>query len=680
LGHYRLGVDVGGTFTDFAAVDTDSGDLVVLKVPTTPADPAEAVVTGVDVLASEHGIPPASIEWFVHGTTLALNTILERNGARVGLLITEGFPDILILRRLRLDNPSNLYSEVPRPLIPRTDVAEVRERIHADGSVETPLDEAGLIEGAQRLVDHGVQALVVSFLHSYRNDEHERAARAILSERFPDLYICTSSEIWPQQREYERTLLSVMNAYVGRRMKTYFGRLTGGLQARDLASPVFSTRSNGGILTADSASELPVTTLLSGPAAGAIGAMYLARQAGHNQIVTLDMGGTSADVAVMDGEPAYSTENRIGDFPVIMPAIDVSSIGAGGGSIAWVDRFGVLKVGPQSAGADPGPACYDRGGTEATVTDAYAVLGIIDPDAFLGGTMRLNRQRAEEVVGALAERMGQSLQATAAAILDVASANMEAEFLPLMARHGVDATTFTLLPFGGAGPTHAFLLARQLGIRRVLVPLYPGALSAIGCLVADVRADFVQTLYRPLAGLGASDLNDAYGRLAGQARDWLDAQRSPIEDVELIYSADMRYAGQSFEIEVRAPHHEGRVDPAELRAAFDRQYELVYFTSDPEAPAEIVNARVQIAGRTPKPAMRISNGAAGVQGDPPSRRTVYLDGATREVDVYQRRALAPGQALSGPCVVEQYDTTVFVPSEFMLTVDVHGNLIGEANS
>jgi N-methylhydantoinase A len=680
LGHYRLGVDVGGTFTDFAAVDTDSGNLIVLKVPTTPADPADALFTGVDALAAQHDIPTSSINWFVHGTTLALNTILERNGARVGLLITEGFPDILILRRLRLDNPSNLYSEVPKPLIPRADVAEVHERIRADGSIETPLDEAGLLDAARRLVDRGVQSLVISFLHSYRNDAHERAARALLAERYPDLYICASSEIWPQQREYERTLLSVMNAYVGRRMKTYFERLTDGLTSRDLASPVFSTRSNGGILTASSAGELPVTTLLSGPAAGAIGAMYLARQAGLDQIVTLDMGGTSADVAVMDGEPAYSTENRIGDFPVIMPAIDVSSIGAGGGSIAWVDRFGVLKVGPQSAGADPGPACYDRGGTEATVTDAYVTLGIVDPNAFLGGTMRLNRQRAEDAVGALAARMGQSLHATAAAILDVASANMEAEFLPLMARHGVDATTFTLLPFGGAGPTHAFLLARQLGIRRVLAPLYPGALSAIGCLVADLRADFVQTLYRSLGSLTSDDLNHAYGRLADQARAWLDDQRSPIEDIELIYTADMRYAGQSFEIEVRAPSVDGRVEIDSLRAAFDVQYEAIYFTSDPDAPVEIVNARVQIAGRTPKPAMRIANGASESRALPPARRAVYLDGETQQVDVYQRGALRPGDVLPGPCVVEQYDTTVFVPPEYTLSVDRFGNLIGEATS
>jgi N-methylhydantoinase A len=379
---YRLGVDVGGTFTDFALVDHEVGNLSILKVPTTPAHPADAILNGIQALVDRDGLNPESIQQFVHGTTLALNTILERKGVSVGLLITEGFGDVLQLRRLRLDDPSNLNSEVPQALISRADVAEVRERMRSDGEIYEPLDIDSLLNAAETLVVRGAQALVISFLHSYRNPVHEDQAFAVISERYPELYICTSSSIWPQQREYERTLLSVMNAYVGRRLSDYFGELTNRLSELGVPSRVFSTRSNGGILTAGSAAQTPVVTLLSGPAAGVIGAAYLARQAGFDEVVTLDMGGTSADVSIVDGQASYSTENKVGDYPVIMPAIDISSIGAGGGSIAWVDRFGVLKVGPQSAGAEPGPACYDNGGTDATVTDAYLVLGIIDPDHF----------------------------------------------------------------------------------------------------------------------------------------------------------------------------------------------------------------------------------------------------------------------------------------------------------
>lgn len=678
LHRYRLGVDVGGTFTDFALADTSTAQFMILKVPTTPQHPSSAILNGVGELTAAGKLDVAQIDQFVHGTTLALNTILERKGAQVGLLVTRGFRDVLQLRRLRLEDPSNLNSDVPEPLIPRSAVAEVDERMRADGSVETPLDPAQLLAAAGRLVARGAQALVISFLHSYRNPAHEEQARALVTERYPDLYVCTSSEIWPQQREYERTLLSVMNAYLGRRMRDYFVDLTGEMSELGLPGPIFSTRSNGGILTATSAAATPVVTLLSGPAAGVIGAAHLARQAGLERIVTLDMGGTSADVAVVDGQPGYSTENRVGDYPVIMPTIAISSIGAGGGSIAWTDKFRVLKVGPQSSGAEPGPACYDRGGIEPAVTDAYLLLGIIDPDHFLGGTMRLNRARAEEAVGRIAEQIGRPLLETAAAIIDVATANMEAQFLPLMARQGVDPTQFTLVPYGGAGPTHAFLLARQVGIRRVMVPPTPGALSALGCLVADLRADFVSTLYSPLADLSDEQLSEAYSTLVTQAEEWLRSQEVEVESVELIHSADVRYVGQSFEITTTLPTA-GAHSRAELAEQFHRQYEQIYHYADRTAPVELVNIRVQIVGVTKKPDLHSVMAAdPSPNGAAPARRPVYLDGQMVDVAVYNRAELAPGQTVAGPCVIEQYDTTVFVPTEFVVRVDRFGNLIGEA--
>ena len=674
---YRLGIDVGGTFTDFALVDQEAGELAILKVPSTPTEPSAAIMGGIDELASRDGLDPAAIQQFTHGTTLALNTILERKGAQVGLLITAGFVDVLLLRRLRLSDPSNLNSEVPQPLIGRSSVAEVRERMRANGSVEEPLDEHSLIEAADRLVAGGAEALVISFLHSYRNPAHEVRAQSLLQGRYPDLYVCTSSGIWPQQREYERTLLSVMNAYIGRRLVNYFGELTTQLEALGMPSRVLSTRSNGGVLTATSAAETPIVTLLSGPAAGVIGAAYLAQQAGIDQVVTLDMGGTSADVAIVDGQPGTSTDNTVGDYPVILPAIDVSSIGAGGGSIAWIDRSGVLKVGPQSAGAVPGPACYDAGGTDATVTDAYLVLGIIDPEHFLGGTMRLNRPAGEQAVGTLAQHLGMSLEETAEAIIRVATANMEAQFLPLMARHGVDATRFVLLPYGGAGPPHAFLLARQVGIRKVLVPPAPGALSALGCLVADLRADFVQTLHLPLAEIDDLQLAEAYATLTERAEAWLAEQGMRVEEVRVIAGADMRYVGQSFEIATRFDLTDGRIRASGMADEFHRQYAEIYHASDPGASVEVINIRVQIIGVTSKPPISFSALSNGKQPPGESRRKVYLDGQTLDVNVYERDALPAGTVLPGPCIIQQYDSTVFVPGEFTLTIDARGNLIGE---
>ncbi len=683
MGRYRLGVDIGGTFTDFLLMDEDSGGYRLVKIASTPDHPSRAIIEGLERLTSDYGINPSEIVSFVHGTTLAVNTLIQRSGAKVGLLVTEGYRDILELRRLRLEDPSQLYSDKPEPLARRRDVREIRERLLVDGSEYIPLDLDGVEHAARELLATGVETLAISFLHSYRNPAHEAAAKARVKAIFPEVYVCTSSEIWPQFREYERTLVAVMNAHIGQRMEEYFTSLEQELRAAGMTTPIYSTKSNGGIMTAASAAKVPVETLLSGPASGVIGAAAVATQSGHPRVVTFDMGGTSADVAVIDGDVSYSTEGHVGEFPVTMPTVDVSSIGAGGGSVAWIDAEGVLKVGPRSVGSSPGPACYGRGGTEATVTDAYVELGIIDPAHFLGGELTLRPELAHAALETIGEKLGCDAQQAARYVLNVATANMYAEFIPLMARKGVDARDFSLLAFGGAGPTHAFMLAREVSIDRVIVPPTPGVLCALGCLMADFRSDFIRTVYVRVIELQPGELEARFNEIEREARDWLREQNvdegSDITDVHLVRTADMRYRGQSFELTVPVPVNlSTSTGVDQLLDGFHQYYEQIYGHSDRVAETEIISVRVQAVGRTAKPNLGTVDVLTGSPAAPsPSGvRTVRLARPAWEVPVYERDMLKPGMVFSGPCIIEQYDSTILVTPKFEIRIDPHLNVVG----
>lgn len=679
---YRLGIDIGGTFTDVMLTD-EAGHTHALKTPSVPSAPEQAIFNAIEQL-KERNIQPYEVELFVHGTTLGVNTLIERNGATTGLLVTKGFRDVLEIRRLRLENTTDLYGDKTIPLVPRYLVREVDERMLASGREYQALDENELRIEVQALVKEGVTAIAVSFLHAYHNAAHEQQAVELIRREFPQLFVCSSSEVWPQQREYERTLVTVMNAYVGSRMSEYFRGLLEGTRERGMNAQVLSTMSNGGVMTAERAAAEPVKTLLSGPASGVIGATYVARMAGMDKIITFDMGGTSVDVALIDGEPAYSTENQIGDFPVIIPAIDVTAIGAGGGSIAWIDSAGVLKVGPMSAGADPGPACYGRGGEQATTTDAYVQLGIIHPDRFLGGGMQLNPELSTRALAALGSQLGLSPTQTAQAILDVATSNMYAQFTPLMARKGIDPRDYTLLAYGGAGPTHAFLLAREVGITKVLIPPSPGTLCATGCIVADLRNDFVHTLYKSGDQLQDGELEQLYARLAGQGQRWLEEESSrgiPLESTYLLYSADMRYEGQAFDIEVQLPAHAeegwGWIQTAIER--FHSQYESIFGISQQSAPVSFVNLRVTIVGVTRKPAGS-HQPLRQTESKVSDFRLIQFDGAEWEANVVSRASLSLQEWLSGPVIVEEYDTTVFVPPGYRVQADKQGNIVGEVEA
>ncbi len=670
---YRLGVDIGGTFTDVLVFNDVSGALTSLKVPSNRQDPAQAIVTGLEALRVRHGVDPGMIGYFSHGTTLGVNTLLERDGAEVGLLVTKGFRDILELRRLRLPQANNLYAPRPRALAPRRRVAEINERLGYDGSVIVPVAREDVVAKARALLDGGADNIAICFLHSYRNGDHESQAKQWILEEFPGAYVIASAELWPQQREYERALVGVINGYIGARMRRYFETLKERAENSGVVTRIFSTKSNGGVMSIEAAGERPVETLLSGPASGVMGAAFIGQLIGDTRLLTLDMGGTSVDMALINGEVPYSNENTVGDFTVVLPAVDVSAIGAGGGSIAWLDAEGVLKVGPRSAGANPGPACYGRGGTEPTVTDAYAVLGIMT--SILGGEMKLQFDKARAALATIGTRLGLTVEQAADAVLQVATANIYAEAVPQLARRGVDAKEFSLLCYGAAGPTHSFMLARELNLRRVIVPPMPGLLCALGCLVADLRADFVRSLWHDSRSMSDDQINATFAQFTTEAESWLAAQKVDVVERRIVRSIDMCYQGQSFELNVILP--DGPLTIAQIETLFHDHYERVYGYADRASSLRILEARLQIVGSTRKPDFSRLRPFVGVGSGAPVTRRIYENGRSGEAAVYNRASLEPGFRFEGPAIVEQYDTTVYVPAGFSATVDPWYNIIGE---
>ena len=676
---FRLGVDIGGTFTDFSLLDETTGELAGFKSLTVPDDPGLGVVAGLRALMAERGLDPAAIGYLVHGTTIAVNTVIQRNGAALGLLVTRGFGDVLEIQRLRLATPVDFTATRPVPLIPRYRVGEVTERILADGTVDTALDRDELLAVATRLVEReGATGLVVAFINAYRASAHEAEAKKVLAERFPEMHVTCSHEVWPQIREYERTMVAILSAYVRPRVEQYLERLERELLALGVRVPLFITKSNGGVTTARDARQATAETMLSGPASGVIGAASVCVRAGHRNLITFDMGGTSADIALIrDGQPVYSTEDTVGDFPIVMPVVGVSSIGAGGGSVAWLDPVGVLKVGPRSAGADPGPACYGRGGTEPTLSDAFLRCGFLNPENFVGGRLRLHPERASAALRPLADALRLDVDTAAQAVIEVATSNMYAALSNVLSRHGLDPRDFALVAFGGAGPVEACVLAEELHIPRVIVPPSPGTLCAQGAMSADVKSDYVKTVHRRLSALSPRELADECAELARRARQWLRDEAPTVEGSALAYSADCRYVGQAFQVEVPIdPAWLEEATTARLGAAFHERHERLYAHADLAADVELIDLRATITGDTPKPAVRplpAGHGPARSAG----RRTIHDRRRRHDALVYHRRDLRAGQHLDGPAIVEQEDTTTLVPAGFRATVDAWGNLVIE---
>jgi N-methylhydantoinase A len=671
----RIGIDTGGTFTDVVALDGDGG-LTTTKTPSTPADPAEGFADGVAKVLGLLGAGPEDVASLSHGTTVATNRLLEDRIDDLGFVTTEGFESILEIARQSVpDGYGNSYFWVKPPrIVPAHRVRTVGGRLDHTGAELRPFDEASAVAAARWFRDQGVLAIGVCFLHSYADPSHELAMRDVLAREHPDAVVSLSCEVLREYREYERSVTTLVDAAVKPAMNGYLARI-----AERVASRLVVMKSNGGVLSADEVARQPITTVLSGPAAGALGASFVVSHSGHGSVVTLDGGGTSTDVAVvLDGEPTLTTEGSIGRHPVKIPMIDIVTVGAGGGSVAWRSPEGALKVGPRSAGADPGPLCYGRGGTEVTVTDAHAALGRIPPH-LLGGEVPLDVDAARAGGDALAKELGLPVERAAAGILEISAWNQANAIRQVTVKRGLDVRDYPLVAFGGSGPLLACRLLDVLGLPAAVIPENPGNLSAFGLLTVDVKNDYVRTRVVRDAELDPALLDEVYADLEAEAASALAREGFPDDRRRFARSADLRYYGQAFEVRVAAPA--GPPDEAfraEVVRRFHDAHEALYgycYRDDPRHPVEWVNLRVSGIGPIERP--RLTERPAG-DGDPSRARTgtraVCFDG-WEETAIYRREGLAPGDTIEGPAVIEEFGSTVPLHPGFTARLDGYGNLV-----
>jgi N-methylhydantoinase A len=683
---YRLGVDVGGTHTDLVLLDAASGALLVEKVSSTPKNPALGVLDGVAKFVAR-GIKPEEIAFFAHGTTITTNALLEMRGAKVGLLITKGFRAVQeIQAQARDGNLFDYFYAKPEPITPQSLTREIPERSDYQGNVLLPLDHAAVRQAARELKAAGVASIAVCYLFSFANPTHEAETRQLIQDEHPDAHVSLSSEVLPRLREWPRLSTTLINAYLEPVMIHYIDHLNRGLDAAGVRTQQrFLMQSNGGVMPFSAAigGGRTVHTLLSGPAAGAQASAYLAERDAGRGLVTLDMGGTSADIAFIEGGvPLEVTEGVIARRQIDVPALDMTTISAGGGSIAWVDGAGFLNVGPQSAGADPGPACYGRGGTRPTVTDADIVCGMLNPDYFLGGAQKLNVAAAADALKAhVADRLRMSGREAAAGIRRIVDMRMADEIRVFAAKRGVDLTAFTLLPFGGAGAVHAAAVADELAMRRILVPPRPGAFSALGLLCTDVVHDYIRSGLQPLDAVAAAHAEAIFRGLEAKARDEIAAEGLDAGQARFARELDLRYTGQGYEL--RTPLDGLFADAltaeslAAARARFDERHAQLHGHAAKERRVEVVSYRLRLRVAVPKYEPRDETVPASPRPpEPKGRRTIHLDGASAcEAVLYERDRLDVGAAIAGPAIVEQFDATTVIPAGWRARVDPRRNLI-----
>lgn len=673
MGNIRVGIDVGGTFTDFTVLDDETGSMRHFKVSSTPHDPSEAIETGIAGFA-ERGLQPSAVVHFGHGTTVATNMVIERRGGKTGLLTTEGFRDVLEIGRQTRPDLFDMSVRKPDPLVARPLRLEVAERLGPAGEVIVPLDEAAVEAAAQRFRDEGVEAVAIGFLHAYRNPAHEERAAEILRQHLPDIFISLSSDVLPEFREYERISTTVMNAYLMPRMDGYLDRFMTRARRGGIGAKPYTIHSNGGLMSTETARIYPVRTCLSGPAAGVVGASLVGKAAGFANIITYDVGGTSTDVALIaDGKPAYSTDRDVAGYSIRCPMVDVHVIGAGGGSIAWLDDAGGLKVGPQSAAAVPGPAAYGKGGTDATISDANIVLQRLNPVALLDGAMPVDRDAALAAVQVVAARIGRSVEETAWGIIRIAVANMARAIRAVSMDKGHDLKAFALMAFGGAGPLHSSLVAAETGLTTVIIPESPGTMCARGVLLSDVTRDFVSTQIKRAQGDAWQDITSAVKSLEVQATTWLEAETIPYEKRALQHIAEARYAGQNHEIRV-----EGILSTAEdFAGRFADAHRVVYGYALENHPVEIVNLRVQAIGHAGRALQTVEGVPGRMEEAIIAEREVYIDpqAGWRTVPVYRRSAMPQGEVFQGPAIIEELTSTTYVLPDQSGIVDAYGNII-----
>lgn len=669
---YRIGIDIGGTFTDLAAVDGD-GRVVIAKSSSTPRDPSDGLLEGLSKLAVALGTTREQMlgetERIVHGTTVATNALLEGKGASVALLTTEGHRDVIEMREGMKDDRYRVRMAPPVPLVPRSRRFGVAERMRADGTASTPLEAASLEAAVEAAAASGAEAIAVCYLHSYRNPEHERATAKALAARLPGTYVSLSSEVLPQIKEYERVWTTVVNAYVGPVLADYLSRLSGRLADAGYAGEVMIMHSHGGVATIPESSRLAAGAVLSGPAGGIAAAKQAAKLIGTGELITFDMGGTSTDIALLqDGEAPLTAEKQVGIAKVSLPTLDIHTLGAGGGSIARVES-GILHVGPESAGALPGPACYGRGGTEATVTDANVVLGLLDPASFAGGDLPLDAAAADAAVGAVGEALGVATVEAAAGIAKVVNTTMAEGIRIVSVRRGVDPRGFALVAFGGAAGVHVTEVARLLDIRRVVVPNVASVLSAWGMLATDLRYEMVRSHIGDAASTSADGMRQVLRDMERDGRSRLDDFDGRIEVQRAL---DMRYGEQIYEITVPITDvdidADGFID--EVVARFHKRHQELYAYNAPGQEVVIVNARTTIVGKLPElRAEPLASGAA--HGSDARMRSIYLDGWT-DVPVLRMEAVAQGEQIAGPALVESATTTVLLRAGDLAVVNEHG--------
>jgi N-methylhydantoinase A len=687
-GRYRLGVDVGGTHTDLVLLDTSTGALMVEKVSSTPKNPALGVLNGVGKFIGR-GIPPAEIAFFAHGTTITTNALLEMRGAKVGLLITRGYRAVQeVQNQARDGNLFDYFYVKPQPIAPQSLTKEIPERSDYLGTVLVPLDKQAVRAAARELKAADVQSIAVCYLFSFMNPAHEETTRRLIHEEFPGVHVSLSSEVLPRIREWARLSTTLLNAYLEPVLVHYIDHLNRGLDDASVGTQQrFLMQSNGGVMpfSAAIAGGRTVHTLFSGPAAGAQAAAYLAESDARSGLVTLDMGGTSADIAFIEGGiPLETTEGEIARRQIDVPALDMTSISAGGGSIAWVDSGGFLNVGPQSAGADPGPACYGRGGTRPTVTDADIVCGYLNPDYFLGGAQTLDVSAARAALKQhVADPLKMDVLEAAAGIQRIVDMRMADEVRVFAAKRGVDLTAFTLLPFGGAGAVHAAAVAAELGMRRILVPPRPGAFSALGLLCTDIVHDYIRSELRPLDAVSADHAESIFQELEAKAREELAAEGMTAAAARFARELDLRYTGQGYEL--RTPLDglfTERLTAASMAAArmrFDERHAQIHGHAAKERPVEVVSYRVRVRVTVPKYEPR-SEPAPPRPAAPVAKgkRRIHL-GATQSIEamLYERDKLDVGATIAGPAIVEQFDATTVIPAGWTGRVDQYRNLILE---
>jgi N-methylhydantoinase A len=672
---YRLGTDVGGTFTDGVLLDESTGKIQVSKVSSTPKNPATGTIQSME----RFRVPLEEVTFLVHGTTVVINALIEGKGAKTALITTKGFRDVLEIGRSNRTNMYNALYARPRSLIPRHLCFEINERILADGTVFVPLEIGKLDSIVEKMREELIESVAICLLNAYSNPQHEEEIGRVMKEKYPEATVSLSHLITRRYYEYERTSTTAQNAYVMPVVQGYLRSLEKEVKKRRFQSVLQIMQSNGGIMTSEVAREMPIAMVESGPSAGAIGGAQLASMIGYKNVITYDMGGTTAKSAIIrEGLPETTEQYLVEGRPILLPVVDMREIGAGGGSIAWIDEAGALHVGPQSSGAEPGPACYMRGGREPTVTDANLELAILDPEYFLGGTMKISPELGKKAIRKIADYFDMSIDEAALGIIKIVNINMSGLLQSMTVKRGYDPREFALVAFGGAGPIHAAAIAKELGIPTIIVPPFPGVFSAWGMLMADMRHDFNQTFLGPMEDIDLGTINGMYRELEARVLELFEREKITADNILLSYGLDLRYSGQEHTLSVQAPAVIQKKDRATLESEFDELHLKVYGHNAPMEPKEIVSLKTTGIAKVRKPVLElIDAGSQKPSGDAGlGARKVYIgDGAYEEFSIYRRDLLLAGNLIPGPALVEEDTATTVVEKGQTCSVDRYGNLI-----